>query len=380
MENKHLNSIRNPNYNAKRTRYSVIGAFVGILCNLLLSSVKFMIGIFIGSISVIGDAINNLLDLLSSIAVYIGARLANRPADKEHPFGHQRIEYVSALFIVVFIFFIAFQLLYNSILEIINPTDIKFSYIAIVILAMSIIVKIFLTFFYKYLGKKIDSLSLMAASKDSRNDVLTTLVILIGLLVNTFYEINLDGYLGILVAIFIFISTYQMFKETMNPLIGEQSNPKFTDSIITKINSYQGVLEVKDIVIHKYGPSKYFVTARVEVNGNDCIYKLHDLVDTIEAEVGDSFGISLVLHMDPIDVSNRDLIEIKKQVQAIFEGIDADLVASDFKIYEEDEEKIVAFKALLPPDVTLTNKDIEEEINSKIESSYQLRIIFKGDL
>lgn len=380
MENKHLNSIRNPNYNAKRTRYSVIGAFVGILCNLLLSSVKFMIGIFIGSISVIGDAINNLLDLLSSIAVYIGARLANRPADKEHPFGHQRIEYVSALFIVVFIFFIAFQLLYNSILEIINPTDIKFSYIAIVILAMSIIVKIFLTFFYKYLGKKIDSLSLMAASKDSRNDVLTTLVILIGLLVNTFYEINLDGYLGILVAIFIFISTYQMFKETMNPLIGEQSNPKFTDSIITKINSYQGVLGVKDIVIHKYGPSKYFVTARVEVNGNDCIYKLHDLVDTIEAEVGDSFGISLVLHMDPIDVSNRDLIEIKKQVQAIFEGIDADLVASDFKIYEEDEEKIVAFKALLPPDVTLTNKDIEEEINSKIESSYQLRIIFKGDL
>lgn len=380
MENKHLNSIRNPNYNAKRTRYSVIGAFVGILCNLLLSSVKFMIGIFIGSISVIGDAINNLLDLLSSIAVYIGARLANRPADKEHPFGHQRIEYVSALFIVVFIFFIAFQLLYNSILEIINPTDIKFSYIAIVILAMSIIVKIFLTFFYKYLGKKIDSLSLMAASKDSRNDVLTTLVILIGLLVNTFYEINLDGYLGILVAIFIFISTYQMFKETMNPLIGERSNPKFTDSIITKINSYQGVLGVKDIVIHKYGPSKYFVTARVEVNGNDCIYKLHDLVDTIEAEVGDSFGISLVLHMDPIDVSNRDLIEIKKQVQAIFEGIDADLVASDFKIYEEDEEKIVAFKALLPPDVTLTNKDIEEEINSKIESSYQLRIIFKGDL
>ncbi len=380
MENKNINSIKNADYNAKRTRYSVIGAFVGILCNLLLSSVKFMIGIFIGSIAVIGDAINNLLDLLSSFAVYIGARLANRPADKEHPFGHQRIEYVSALFIVVFIFFIAFQLLYNSILEIINPTDIKFSYIAIIILGVSIIVKIFLTLFYKYLGKKIDSLSLMAASKDSRNDVLTTLVILIGLLVNIFYEVNLDGYLGILVAIFIFISTYQMFKETMNPLIGEQSNPKFTDSIINKIKSYQGILGVKDVVIHKYGPSKYFVTARVEVDGNVCIYQLHDLVDTIESEVGESFGISIVLHMDPIDVSNKDLIEIKKQVQAIFESIDADLVASDFKIYENNEEKIVVFKALLPLDLSLTNEDIEVEINSKVKGDYQLKIIFKSDL
>ena len=357
-----------------REAHGKLASFVGVFSNLLLFTIKMIAGLISGSVAIIADSINNLSDMGSSVITLVGFKLANAPADEEHPYGHQRIEYISGLIVAIIIIYVGGSLLITSVEKIFNYTpttvDNNIIYITIGILAISILGKLWQSVFNKKVGKIINSLALEATAADSRNDSISTAVILLGTILMLIFKdipFSLDGVMGILVSLFILYSGFKLIKETMDPLIGVTSEHEYVQAILNFIEGYDVCLGTHDVMCHMYGPTKCFMTVHVEVDANGDILKVHDEIDNIEKAVYNQFGALVTIHMDPIQTDNEEINELKKRVEkAIFE-IDNNLSFHDFRVVIGPTHTNILFDIVVPFKYTLCKDEIIEKLSEKIK-------------
>lgn len=368
-----------------REKHGILASFVGIITNLILTTFKILIGIITASISIIADALNNLTDMASCIVNLFGFKLANKPADKKHPFGHERIEYIAGLIISFIIIVLAVVLGYTSVLKIINQTnDTNINVWTFIILGGAILVKIWQSFFYRSLAKTINSVSLKASAQDSLNDVISTAVVLVVSIIcyATNGQVNLDSYAGILVALFIVYSGIKLVIETANPLIGISPDDELVKKVVDDILLYDGVLGIHDLMCHSYGPTKVFMTVHVEVDSSVNVLVSHDLIDNIENEVGKKHNLMLTIHMDPIDTKSEETIKLKEQTNKILNNLDSSLTFHDFRIVKGETHTNVLFDVVMSFESKLSEDDVinylKEEFN-KINKKYNLVIKIDRD-
>lgn len=374
-------------YNNPKVRfaYGRMCGIVGIISNFLLCGIKIIFGLIVSSIAIIADGINNMADAGSSLITLIGFKLAGLPSDKDHPFGHQRYEYITGLIVSVIIFFIGALLLKSSIEDLIAfevpEKNIKLSIITCIILVISILVKCWQCLFYRKNGKLINSSALIATGSDSLNDCISTFAILIGVIINMFYPNGfVDGIMGIGVSIFILISGIKLIRETISPLIGEAPTKEFIDMVVNKIESYDGVLGVHDLVIHSYGAEKIFITAHVEVDSSISINISHDMIDNIERDF-QNMNLNLVIHMDPVDIHDEVVTKLKSVVRKIIDTFDPDLMFHDFRIVKGITHTNVLFDIVVPNKYKLTNQEIKDEIDKKLKDyDEKLRTVITFDV
>lgn len=387
LSRKFIKNYNNYDDNDVRTAYGKLCGIVGIISNIFLCTIKIVTGILIGSIAIIADGINNLSDAGSSIVTLVGFKLANAPADSDHPFGHERIEYISGLIVSFIILVIGVLLMKTSIEKIINPNtellEFNVKIITIIILVVAILVKCWQSIFYKKAGKLISSTTLIATSSDSLNDCISTGAVLLSLLVTLIFpKIQLDGYMGVVVSIFILISGIGLVKQTISPLIGEAPTKKFMNEVINKILSYDGVLGIHDLVIHSYGPAKTFITAHVEVDSRIDIVVSHDIIDNIEHDFLTEKNLNLVIHMDPIDISNEKTLQIKKDVEKMLYDFDQVLRYHDFRVVHGTTHTNIIFDVVVPVGYKFTNEELKKELSNRlkqIDETYNLVVTIDQD-
>ena len=324
-----------------RKKYGELGSFIGISSNVALFIIKFLVGLVINSVAIMADSFNNLSDSLSSIITLVGFKLGAKPADEEHPFGHGRMEYISGLVVSFIIMLIGFEFLRTSFFKILAPENISFSYVTIFILLITVLIKIWQAFFNKKIGKLINSHSLIATATDSRNDVIVTSVTILSLIIFKIFNINLDGYFGIIVALFLIYSGFNLARETLSPLLGEAIDSELAERIKSIALSYDNVIGVHDILVHNYGPNKSIASLHVEVPSNVDINKSHEIIDLIEKQIQDELNIFLTIHMDPVNVNDERIQTIVSTIQNVFKNYDEELDTHDHRIV--DGENIINF-------------------------------------
>lgn len=361
-----------------RNNYGKLAGIVGIITNVLLSIIKIIAGVLSLSMAIIADGLNNLSDALGSIITFIGFKMAAKPADRDHPFGHQRIEYVTGLIISFLVLFIGASLFKTGIEKIIKPTDLLISKFLLIFLGFSILLKVWQYLYYRRSGKLINSKALLTAAVDSLNDVITTTAVVISLLVTNFFELNIDGYMTVVVAIFILIGGVKLVKETISPLIGEAPDAKFIEKVCYDILSFRGVLGYHDLVVHTYGPGKTFITVHVEVDAANNVLESHNLIDSIERYINDKYQTNLVIHMDPVETKDEYTLTIKKQFEEIVKSIAPVLNFHDFRIVKGSNNINVIFDLEVPDYFEIHEKDLIDKINKKakrINPKFNLIII-----
>lgn len=330
-----------------RGKYIFLGGLVGIISNLLLFTIKLSVGLITSSIAIMADAFNNLSDASSSIITIVGFKLSDKPADAEHPFGHGRIEYISALIVSFMVMLVGFQFVKSSLERIFNPVYIKFEIIPFVLLLISIFVKVWLSSFNKFVGNKIDSSALKAASVDALGDVFTSSCVVISYLAAKFTSFPIDGYLGTLVALFILYSGFSLTKETLNPLLGEAPDPELVKKIQDMVLSYDNITGVHDLIIHNYGPCRCMASIHAEVPCDISIMEIHEIIDRAEREISEKLKIYLVIHMDPIAMEDE---EVKKDFNMVCDIIEKDeriKSIHDFRVVGEGEVKNLLFDVVI---------------------------------
>lgn len=363
----------------KRTQVGILAGVVGFFSNLVLALIKFFAGWVSGSVSIMTDAINSLSDTISSILTLIGFRAASKPADKEHPYGHERSEYISGFVMALIIMFVGFQFLMTSIERIVNPSALQTSPLIFGLLVVSIIAKIIQGFFYRDAAQLINSNTLKAGALDSFNDVYTTLVVLIASMVETTTGWHVDGYAGTALAVFIIYNGIQTIRESIDDLLGSRPNDTELERIRKEFEKYEGILGFHDFRMHQYGPNKVFATIHIELDESWTLVQAHELLDKIEVDFQENLGIELVCHPDPIGVQNPHHNELYRQVKRILKSYSVKLKFHDFQVIEEDENIILNFDILLPDEF----KDRSDELYQQIEydihqqmGDYRLRIEF----
>lgn len=307
-----------------RERYGKFAGIVGILSNLVLCTAKILIGIVSGSIAIIGDGVNNLADASSSVITLIGFKLASLPEDKDHPYGHARYEYITGMIVSILIVLVGIELGQTSIDKVMNPAPLDFSWTVVLVLVLSIAIKIWQAMFNISIGKKINSMALTATGADSRNDVISTTVVLISVLVGEFSGIAIDGYMGCLVALFIIWSGFGLVKETISPLLGEAPDEELVSDIRRLALAPEGVLGVHDLVVHNYGPGKVFASIHIEVDADADLMESHDMIDDIEMEAAKKLNLMLTCHLDPIKLNDplvNKMVALTAQVVGETKGI-----------------------------------------------------------
>ncbi len=360
--------IKDSDTNTQKGRelYGRLAGAVGIICNLLLSVMKLIIGSVSNSVSITADATNNIADAGSSIVTLVGFRLSGKPADKDHPYGHARIEYISSLIISFLILLIGCSIFKESITKIFNPEESLFNVATVIVLVASILVKLWLSIFNKFLGKQINSKALEATAIDSRNDVITTAAVLLASTISHFTGFNLDGYMGVIVSIFILISGINLVKETLDPLLGQPPTKEMFETIEQKILSYDNVLGVHDLMVHSYGPNTYFASAHIEMDAKIDVLVCHDIMDQIERDFKSDLNIHLVVHLDPTILDSPEINELKEMVNDIICEIDRDLTFHDFRVVIGEENKNVLFDVVVPPEYKYSDEELEKIITDKI--------------
>ena len=331
-----------------RTAYGVLAGLVGIGCNLLLFLTKLVIGIFLGSISVLTDAFNNLSDAASSLVSFISAKLAATPADKEHPFGHGRIEYISALVVAFLILEVGLSCLKSAIEKIIHPEELSFSVVSIVVLVLSMFVKVWLSRFNRILGNRIHSTVMKATAADARNDVIVTGATVVSLLLTKFTGLQLDGYMGVIVAGFVFVVGIEIIKETVRPLIGEAADKEHYQKIKDFVEGYDGILGSHDLIVHNYGPAYSMATIHAEVPNTMHIEVAHELIDTIERDIYDEQNIILTIHMDPIEVNDEKVLQKKQWLKMVIRELEPEASMHDFRMVSAGNRTNLIFDLLIP--------------------------------
>ena len=365
-----------------REKHGVLASITGIVINTILFVIKLLIGIFTASISIISDALNNMTDFGSSIVSLLGFKLAGKDADREHPYGHQRIEYITGMITSFIIILVAGLLIYNSILTLVNQdSSTSYSIWAFVILGISILLKLVLGFIYSGLGKAINSVALKANRQDSFNDAISTSIVLIASIIQYFFVDLwwLDSSVSLLVALFILYSGIKMIKETASPLIGEVPDLNLIQTIVKDIKSYDGVLDVHDVMFHSYGPTKTFMMCHVEVDGYKDMFKSHDLIDNIEKEISNKYKILLTIHMDPVDTKSEEIPKLHEIISKTLQNLDKNLSFHDLRVVTGPTHTNVIFDVAIPIGVkenklTIT-KTLRDEIY-KYDSKYILVINF----
>lgn len=331
-----------------RTAYGILASIVGILCNILLFAIKVFIGTILGSIAVIADAFNNLSDAFSSIISFVGVKLASRPADREHPFGHGRYEYIAAFIVACMVIEVGFTFVKSAFDKIIHPEALTFSTISVIILCLSILIKLWLGLFNRKLGKKINSSVMKATAADAMGDVLTTAATIAALLVYQLFDVNVDGFVGMLVAVVVVIAGINIARDTICPLLGERADPEVYKMLEDRVVSYDGIVGVHDLIIHNYGPTRSMATIHAEVPCNVDIETSHELIDRIEREVTKETGIFLVIHMDPVDVDDPFVVEWRERIFSIIREMDDKVSAHDFRMVRGEKQINVIFDIVVP--------------------------------
>ena len=353
---------------------------VGIITNLLLALGKLLVGILAASVSITADALNNLMDAASSIVTLIGFKLAEKPADEEHPFGHARSEYLAGLVVAMMIFVIGYELVISSVKKIIHPSSVNFSLAIAVVLLGSIVVKFGLSRYYKKVGDEISSTTLLAASVDSRNDVIMTSAVFFAALVEYFTKFQIDGYTGLAVAIFIVYSGIILAKETMSPLLGEGINEELKETLEDYILSCPKVVGCHDLIVHDYGPNHRFASIHVEMDKNEDPLVCHELIDDMEQECMKSHGVHLVIHYDPIVTDDPEAERLRQLVITILHVKDERLSIHDFRMVQGQGHENLIFDVLLPLDLKgqekVIQKSIETALNAIEPKTYYTKITF----
>lgn len=352
-----------------REAYGRLAGIVGIICNLFLSAVKFIIGNVSNSVSITADATNNITDAGSSIVTLVGFRLSEKPADEDHPYGHARIEYITGLIISFLILYIGFEILKTSFDKIIHPVESIFSWIAVAVLVISILAKLWLFKFNMALGKAIKSKALEATAMDSRNDVLSTFAVLVASIISNFTGFNLDGYMGCAVAIFIIISGVNLVRETVGPLLGQPPSKEMYEKIEKEMLSYENVLGVHDLMVHSYGPGSYFASAHIEMDAKINVLVCHDIMDTIERDFKENFNIHLVVHLDPTVLDCKETNNLKNLVAEILNDIDPVITFHDFRVVVGDKAKNVLFDVVVPPKYKYSDDELIHIIKKRINEA-----------
>lgn len=359
---------RNPTDVSVRKTCGTIASIVGISINLLLFAGKFIAGTLAGSISITADALNNLSDAASSVISLVSFRISAKPADRDHPFGHERFEYVASLIVSFIILIIGFELFTDSIDKIIHPAETEFSLLAVCVLVVSICFKLILYFFYRSVGRAVDSSVMMASSADSLSDVVSTGAVLVALFVSHLTGINLDGYIGAAVAIFIFISGLKILNENKNHIIGTAPDTELVEKIKSEARSHPEILGIHDMMIHNYGTSRCFATFHAEVDGRDDIFKSHDVIDLIERDVFEKYGVQCVIHLDPIETDNELVNELREDIYESVKGIDERLSVHDFRLVPGVTHTNLIFDVFVPFEVTTGDEELRSLINAKVKS------------
>lgn len=342
---KDYDDIKNPKV---RTAYGVLSGAVGIAVNAIICCIKFVVGFVTGSIAITADAINNLSDAGSSAVTLFGFKISNKPADKEHPFGHGRVEYITSLIVSFIVLFMSFELAVSSVEKIFNPQPIKFSHISAIILAVSILGKVWLALFNHQLGKKIDSAAMKAVVKDSIGDIAATTATLVALIVSKYIDLPIDGYLGVIVSLFVFWAGFSILREATGTLLGKPPTKEFVKELETEILSYNGVMGIHDLMLHDYGPGRIFGSVHVEVSGDVDINISHDLIDNIEKDIHEKFGLLLVIHMDPLELNVEKISMLKETVASLVKDINAEYSIHDFRVVESPSHTNLIFDLVIP--------------------------------
>ena len=377
-----IKDYENVNDPKVRESYGVTSSIVGLIANILLSVGKIVTGFLFNSISVMADGVNNVSDAASSVITLIGFKISGKPADKDHPFGHARVEYLTGLILGIAVLLVGVELIKSSFDKIMNPSITTFSLAMVIVLILSILIKLWLSLFYNKLGSKIASSTIIAASTDSRNDVISTAVVLISLFISRATGFEIDGYVGVLVAIFILYSGYEILKDILNPLLGEMPDEDFVKSIEDKILTYDGILNIHDLVVHNYGPNRYFATVHAEVDAKEDIMKAHDLIDNIERDFARELNINLVIHLDPIITDDKEINALKSMTEEKIKSIDERLTIHDFRVVKGETHTNLIFDVLVPVDCDMKSQDlvslIEKEIQSENETYFAVITVDKN--
>ena len=351
-----------------RESYGLVSSITGLIVNAFLSMSKIIAGILFNSISVLADGVNNLSDGASSLITFIGFKISGKPADKDHPFGHARMEYLTGLILGIAVLLVGIELLKSSFNKIMNPAKAVFSMEMVIILFVSILAKLWLSLFYKKLAARISSATIKAASADSRNDVITTGLVLASILISRLSGYEVDGYAGLLVALFVLYSGFDILRDILNPLLGEMPSAEFVKSIEDKLMSYEGILNAHDLVVHNYGPNRYFATVHAEVDAREDILKSHDLIDNIERDFAKDLNINLVIHLDPIITDDKEINSLKKMTEDKVRSIDEKLTIHDFRVVKGETHTNLIFDVMVPVDSDIKSSDLVDRIEREIQN------------
>lgn len=365
---------KNINDSKVRTRYGILSGCVGIAVNVILCLLKFFVGSMTGSIAITADAVNNLSDAGSSAVTVFGFKMAGKPADRDHPFGHGRIEYITAMIVSFIILFMGIELAIQSVEKIRSPENVQFSLIGAVIIAVSILGKLWLAFFNKSLGKKIHSPAMTAVVADSISDIAATSITLIALILSNFFpNLHVDGWLGIVVACFVLKAGLDIFRDTLSTLIGKSPSKELVEALKKKILSYDHVSGIHDLIVHSYGPGRDFATVHVEMPSDLNVMVGHNIIDDIENDVKKEMGIDLTIHYDPIEVNNERVTELKEITESVVRKVNPELSIHDFRIVDGPMHTNLIFDVVIPYGFKESPKEIISEISSQISeinSSY----------
>ena len=362
-----------------RTSVGKLSGIVGILNNLFLFVIKFLIGTIVHSVSIQADGVNNLTDAGSNIISILSFHLSNKPADKDHPFGHERTETIASLFVGILILVLGFETAKESISKVIHPGSIDFRIASVIILLISIMVKFWMYAYNKKLSKEYDSSLLEATALDSISDVCGTTAVLVSTLLSPVLHFNLDGYMGIVVSGIILYGAYGLLRDMINSLIGEAPDPKLVHNIVDMIMAHPAILGVHDMMLHNYGPNKIFASAHVEVDSSKDIFETHDHIDNIEREVKENMNIDLVLHMDPVKVNDPETELYRAKVVEAIHQIDPKWGFHDFRIVSGPTHANLVFDLVIPFEEKYTQEEIEEMLLKHIESDKKIYLVLTID-
>lgn len=376
-----LRKYRDPSNSAYHAAVGKLAGMVGVFCNIALCAAKMTVGFLAGSVSIMADAWNNLSDAAASVVALLGFRMAQRPADQDHPFGHARYEYLSALTVAVLILLIGLELGKSALEKIFAPSSVEISAVTIIVLLLSMAVKLWMMGWFRATGKLIDSDTLKATALDSRNDVLATGGVLLGCLLGSWLNIPVDGWIGLAVALFILHSGVDMVRQTVSPLLGKQADAGLVKKISQVILSHDKVLGIHDLLVHDYGPGRCFASVHAEVSAKEDLMACHDLIDDIERDVLREVNVHIVIHYDPVDVDDRQWQSLRRIVERTVFVVDPRLSVHDFRLSGEGEQTKMIFDLDVPYAVQQTRQELKAAIDDSLRQqgvNFDTNIHFDG--
>lgn len=363
---KFVKDYQNTTDNQVRGRYGMLSSIVGIVCNILICTAKFIIGALVHSISIISDGFNNLSDCASCIVTMFGYKMAAKPADKDHPFGHGRIEYLTSMIIAAVIVLVGGELLKSSVMKIIHPTEVTFSIVALVVLVISIAVKIWMGIFNTILGKRIQSGVMLATAKDSFSDVAATVATLVALVASIWTDLPVDGAMGVIVSVIILLAGIGIIRETVDQLLGKPADEEVVEQLKQMVKEDKIALGMHDLIIHSYGPGNLIGSVHVEVDAKGDILEIHDAIDLLEHQIYEKLQIMMTIHMDPVETDNEVLNGYREKVGAIIANIDEKLSMHDFRMVVGPTHTNLIFDVLVPYDSKAKESEIRAIIDKEL--------------